>query len=253
MQAYSDSFSHLYNLRWGFFAEKISPKLINFHNKHFEVSKDAPILDICCGNGHLAELFNKEGIPVIGLDLSEPMIELAKQRNQAAIQSGMAEFVVGDASDFKFSQKFNYIVSTFDALNHLESFDALGGCFDSVFDALNDDGWFIFDLNTKVGLRRWSGVHVDNANDEIFMVTRGIVDEFNDVAYTQFTAFIQQDDGQYTRHEETIYNTIFQMKDIKDELEEIGFKEVLFTPLDNFPTPVDDPETFGKIVVLARK
>ena len=94
---------------------------------------------------------------------------------------------------------------------------------------------------------------MDNADDEIFMVTRGIVDEFEDVAYTQVTAFLRQDSGLYSRHEETIYNTIFAMKDIKDELEELGFKEVIFTPLDNFPTPVDDPESFGKIVILAKK
>lgn len=256
MQAYGDSFSQLYDLRWGFFAEKIAPKLIDFYRTHIaqgDQSSEFPVLDICCGNGHLAQLFNQAGISVIGLDLSEPMIAIAEQRNQAGIQQGMAEFVVGDAADFSFDRQFNFVVSTFDALNHLESFDALASSFESVYDALNKEGWFVFDLNTKVGLRRWSGVHVDNANDDIFMVTRGIVDEYNDVAYSQFTAFIQEDDGRYTRHEETVYNTIFQMQDVKDELLEIGFSQVHFSTLDHFPTPVETPEEFGKIIVFAKK
>ena len=253
MQAYGDSFAHLYNLNWGFFAEKIAPKLIDFYTSKFNVSKDEPILDICCGNGHLTQLFNREGIPVVGLDLSEPMLVLAEERNQAAVEAGMAEFVQGDAADFTFDRTFNYVVSTFDALNHLESFDALAGCFESVFDVLNKEGWFVFDLNTRIGLRRWSGIHVDNANDETFIVTRGIIDEYNDVAYTQITAFMQQDDGRYTRNEETVYNTIFQLKDVKDELEEIGFREVYFSTLDTFPTPEQEPESFGKIIVFAKK
>ena len=93
----------------------------------------------------------------------------------------------------------------------------------------------------------------DSSDEEIFMVTRGIFDEHNTIAYTQFTAFIKQDGENYTRHEETVYNIIFELQDVKDELEEIGYREVKFSPLDNFPTTVDDPESFGKIIVMAKK
>src|SRR5690349_2189257 len=38
------------------------------------------ILDVCCGTGTMAMMLHQEGFQTAGFDLSEPMIELAKQK-----------------------------------------------------------------------------------------------------------------------------------------------------------------------------
>jgi ubiquinone/menaquinone biosynthesis C-methylase UbiE len=55
------------------------------------------VLDVACGEGHFTRLLRRAGAAeVVGLDLSERMIELARQ--QEAQQPLGIEYVVGDAS-----------------------------------------------------------------------------------------------------------------------------------------------------------
>jgi hypothetical protein len=35
-------------------------------------------------------------------------------------------------------------------------------------------GFFIFDLNTRAGLRRWNSISVDDGDDNVLIITRGI-------------------------------------------------------------------------------
>jgi 2-polyprenyl-3-methyl-5-hydroxy-6-metoxy-1,4-benzoquinol methylase len=42
--------------------------------------KDKPILDLPCGTGRLAETLLSEGFTVVGVDISEPMLQVARRR-----------------------------------------------------------------------------------------------------------------------------------------------------------------------------
>jgi hypothetical protein len=181
------------------------------------------------------------------------MLEHARERAKDYIVSGQAKFIEGDAADFTLDELFGLVISTFDALNHLESFDALCSCFECVYDVTADNGYFIFDLNTRTGLKRWSGAHYDNADEEIIMFTRGVYDEFNEVAYTQISGFIKRDDGLYERFEETVYNTLFEMAAVKDALVDIGFRDVQFTPIEDLTRTIQEPEDLGRVFIIARK
>ena len=66
----------------------------------------------------------------------------------------------GDASDFTLGERFGLVVSTFDSLNHLENESALRKCFQCAHAVSN--GYFIFDLNTRNGLRRWNNIQVES-------------------------------------------------------------------------------------------
>jgi SAM-dependent methyltransferase len=253
MQAYGDSFAHIYNLRWGFFAERIAPKILSFYVNTNMGKSSKEVLDLCCGTGHLALILLQKGYRVTGLDLSPAMLEIAKEKNIEYIEQRQARFIEADAADFSLDQKFGLVVSTFDALNHLESFEALLSCFECVYDVTKDGGWFIFDLNTKLGLRRWSGAHFDNDDEELIIFTRGIFDEINEVAYTQISGFLRTESGLYERFDETVYNSIFNLAAVKDGLVDVGWKDIQFAHIDNLENPVQDPEELGRVFVLAQK
>ena len=102
--------------------------------------KPKRILEIGCGTGKLSELFLKHGCSVEGLDLSEPMLTIAKKRGVKVHYGGMA--------GFKLNRKFDVILSIFDSINYLQKKLELEKCFGAVFQHLAAGGLFIFDLNS---------------------------------------------------------------------------------------------------------
>jgi len=251
MQAYDKKFAHIYNKRWAGFARRIAPSLIEFYSSTPIGQKNTDILDLCCGAGHLAMHLLEEGYRVVGLDLSEHMLRYARENTAEFIASGQAEFIRADAADFKLNEKFGLVVSAYDSLNHLENEQALVGCFRSVFDVC--DGYFIFDLNTRWGLKRWNGIHIDDSSDDALIITRGIFDEQSVRAWTKFTGFAVNPDGSYDRFDETVYNTAFDMEWVRSALLDIGWNNIRFARYQDLATPVANPEKEPRAVIIAEK
>ena len=61
---------------------------------HIEITKDDTVLDVGCGNGFTAFILSKHAKAVVGIDLSEPLIDfLNKQPNPDNVS-----FLTGDAT-----------------------------------------------------------------------------------------------------------------------------------------------------------
>ena len=253
MQAYSAGFAKVYNLRWGGFAQQVAPLLKGFYETKPISQVNRSVLDLCCGTGQLAVLFLEAGYTVVGIDSSEHMLAYAKQNAGRFLAAGQAKFIQGDASHFTLEDRMGLVVSTFDALNHLEDEQALKQCFQCVFDVLDAGGVFIFDLNTRVGLRRWNGISVDDSNDDMLIINRGIYDGHGDKAWTRITGFVQGGDGLYWRFDETAFNTAFELERVKETLVGIGWKEVYFALGADLKTPLAEPEKEGRVFVVACK
>lgn len=252
MQGYGEDFARIYNMRWTHFAQNLAPRILAFYEAHQPAQAGTHVLDLACGTGQLAALFLDHGYEVVGLDLSPAMLEHARANNQVAVAAGRARFVEGDAADFELDERFGLVVSTFDALNHLPDFDDLEGCFASTAEVLAPGGWFIFDLNTRHGLQRWGGISVQDEED-LVLITRGVVVEEEGRAYTQISGFLRADDGRWDRFQEVAYNTIFALNEVAEALEDYGFAAVSFAAPRDLETPQGAPETHGRVVVLAQK
>jgi hypothetical protein len=144
------------------------------------------------------------------------------------------------------------VASTYDALNHLEDKAQLRSCFQSVFAVLDQDGVFVFDLNTQDGLRRWNSIRVDDF-DEVMVVSRGIYDGQGQRAYTQLSGFVLAEDGLYERFEETVYNTVFDLDWVRETLLEIGWQDVYFARGEDLVVPIEDPEREPRVFFVARR
>ena len=252
MQAYGDDFAAIYNMRWTHFARQVAPRILVFYEDALPAQAHHRVLDLACGTGQLAVYFLEHGYDVVGLDLSSAMLDHARAHAQAYIEAGRARFMEADAADFTLDGRFGLVISTFDALNHLPDFTALESCFRSVHAVLVPDGWFIFDLNTRLGLRRWAGITVQEEED-LVLITRGVVVEEEGRAFTQISGFLRQEDGRYKRFGQVAYNTIFDLADVADALREIGFRQVHFAVQNALGTPLEDPEAYGRVFVVARR
>jgi len=252
MQGYGKVFSKVYNLLWNDFADRVAPHIYDFYITTEVGQVKQPVLDLCCGTGRLSRFLLERDFRVVGVDLSEYMIAYARQNNLEYVIAEQADFLQGDAANFRLDEKFGLVVSTYDALNHLPSDEALRSCFQCVFDVLQDDGYFIFDLNTHAGLRHWNGVMV-RPGDEIYLINRGMYDEHTIKAWTKITGFVQDESGLFERFDETIYNTVFVMSEVRDWLLETGFKQVLFTAGGALNKPIENPEEQKRVFIIARK
>lgn len=251
MQAYDKGFAKVYDLRWSGFARQVAPLILDFYAATPIAQENKTVLDLCCGTGHLAVHFLARGYRVVGIDLSDHMLHYAREHARQYIQTGQATFIQGDASNFTLDERFGLVVSTFDSLNHLEHEQALYRCFQCVYAVC--DGYFIFDLNTRRGLKRWNSIQVDDSDDDVLIINRGIYDGHSDKAWTKITGFIRLPDGRYERFDETAFNTVFDMTKVRDALLAVGWKNVYFARIQDLRTPLDEPEKEGRVFIVAGK
>ena len=249
---YNQEFARIYNKHWIGFATQVAPYIRAFYENTPVGQTNRSALDVCCGTGQLAMYLLENGYDVTGLDFSPAMLDYAMENTQTYIEQDCARFVEGDAANFTLDGRFGLIVSTFDALNHLPDMAALQGCFRSVYTVLVDDGWFIFDLNTRRGLQRWAGMSVQNA-DDLVIITRGVLMEEQNRAYTQISGFLRLDNGLYERFEQTAFNTMFDMDVVHAALLETGFRSASFARINDLATPLESPEQEPHVFIIAQK
>ncbi len=102
------------------------------------------ILELACGTGQLTVPLASAGFQVTGLDLSEPMLTVARQR--AAARHVSVEHVLGDMRAFDLGRRFALIFIARNSLLHLHSPKDLLAAFAMVRRHLEPGGIFAFDI-----------------------------------------------------------------------------------------------------------
>ena len=91
--------------------------------EHLDILRDDRVLEIGCGHGVAATLVCErlEGGHLTAVDRSEKMIEAAKLRNAAYVETGRAEFLVADLEDLDLGgRRFDKIFAVRVGLFHRE-------------------------------------------------------------------------------------------------------------------------------------
>ncbi|MBO8164656.1 MAG: class I SAM-dependent methyltransferase [Brevibacillus sp.] len=77
------------------------------------------VLDLACGTGRISIPLAAAGIPVTGIDLSEEMLNRARQKAEQAGVADRIRFLQGDMRDFVLDQTFPLIMIPFRSFLHL--------------------------------------------------------------------------------------------------------------------------------------
>lgn len=251
-QAYGKSFARIYNQMWGSFSIKAASHIMKFYEDKDIYKSNRNVLDICCGTGQLALEFLKHDYHVTGIDLSPHMISYARENTRKFETKGAVNFIEADASNFDLKKEYGLAVSIFDSVNHLEDKKALKGCFNSVYQCIVENGYFIFDLNTREGLNRWNGMQIED-RENIFLLIKGIYEVNKEKAITRVSGFIKEKDDLYSRFEEIVYNYAYSITEVKKLLEEIGWNRVYFALIKDLNKNIEEPEKEDRIFVVAQK
>jgi SAM-dependent methyltransferase len=105
------------------------------------------VLDLCCGTGLLAGELIARGYRVVGVDESDAMLAVARERLGPDVELSRTTL-----PDLPVEGAFDAAVCTFDGLNYLAP-NALRLTIAAVARRLRTSGWLVFDLHTDAMMR----------------------------------------------------------------------------------------------------
>jgi SAM-dependent methyltransferase len=111
-------------------------------------SLPGPVLELGCGTGRVALALARAGLQVVGLDLSEAMLQVfrSKLALEPAEVRERVELVHGSMADFNLGRKFGLILVPFRAFQHLMTVEDQRACLLSVAQHLLPAGRFVHNL-----------------------------------------------------------------------------------------------------------
>jgi SAM-dependent methyltransferase len=109
--------------------------------------KGNSILDLACGPGRHSVILAKKGYSVTGVDLSPFLLNMAKQRAEAAEVE--IEWVHEDMRSFKRPKAFELCMSMFTSFGYFERKEDDLEVLHNIHESLTNDGVFIIDVISK--------------------------------------------------------------------------------------------------------
>ena len=117
----------------------------------FSKKKPKNILDVGCGTGSHSLLLSRRGYSVTGIDISERMIRLAKNK---ALEEGLkVDFLVQDMRKLDLSKRFDCAICAFGGFGYLLTFKDLVKFLSRLRTYLRPEGLFMFEFWNVGGVR----------------------------------------------------------------------------------------------------
>ena len=104
------------------------------------------IAELGCGTGTMTRLLARAGYDMIGIDLSEEMLDIARYEHPE--DESEILYLHQDMREFELFGTVSAIVSLCDSMNYITSEEDLLQVFRLVNNYLDPNGYFIFDMNT---------------------------------------------------------------------------------------------------------
>jgi len=211
--------------------------------------KDGLVLDLGCGTGSMTEVLAGYGYDMIGVDISEDMLEIAMEKR---LESGHdILYLLQDMREFELYGTVGAVVSICDSLNYLLEEEDLVETFRLVNNYLDPKGLFIFDLNTEYKYRELLGDRTiaEDREDESF-IWDNYYDEEDQINEYALSIFIREEEDLYRKFTETHYQRAYSLDTIKECLFEAGMEFVAVYDAFTHQPPKENSE---RIYVLARE
>ena len=232
---------------WADFVERAFLKYLD--------KKPELVLDLACGTGSMTVELAKRGYDMIGVDLSEDMLNEAYMRS---VGQGIL-YLCQDMRSFELYGTVGAAVCCLDSINYLTEEGDLERCLSTLHNYLDPDGLLLFDVNTPY---KFKNIYSNNAyilEDEldlgdgeqaaVFCGWQNSFDEESGICDFYLTVFEEREDGSYSREEEHQVERCYTPEELNKILEDCGF-ELLGTWSDFDFSPVTD--TSERLYIAAR-
>ena len=206
------------------------------------------LLDVACGTGGFSNEFAKLGVEVIGTDISEEMLGIARE-NSADLGLDVL-YLCQAAEELDLYGTVDGAVCCLDSLNHITDYKKLCKAFQKVSLFLEPDCLFIFDLNTEFKHR---SVLSDNVfvieHDDVYCVWANKYKEKNSTVEINLDFFVEND-GLYERFNEHFCECAYSQQEVEKALKMAGLQVVAV-----FDDMTEQPlnETTERAIFITRK
>lgn len=199
---------------------------VNFIIKNINENniKSNDILELCCGTGNITIPLCKKGYNVYGVDISEKMLTIAKDK---ALENDLdIEFINQDVLEYNTNKKYSIILTCCDGINYIEE-GKVETLFKKIYNILDFGGVFIFDISTLYKLK--DVLHdktYGEVSNKFSYIWQNYHDNSSNVTEMYLTFFIKNAKGSYDKYDETHFLKAYDSDYLKSLLFKVGFKNV---------------------------
>ena len=193
------------------------------------------ILDIGCGQGYFLQNLKINKKNYLGIDLSKEQIKVCKEKGLNAKCVALEDV----------EEKFDCLVAIFDVLNYIDK-NSLKEFLDSAYNTLNENGYFIFDVNTLFGFEEVAQGTIVIDNDKNFISIDAVFE--NEKLFTNITMFSQENNNLFSKENDEIIQYYHTQKELETLVKQSGFSIV---EIKNFNLHSD--ENSDKLIFILKK
>ncbi len=207
------------------------------------------LLDLACGTGGFSLEFAEMGMQVIGVDISEDMLSIARQKCEDENREIL--FLNQSAQSLELYGTVDGAVCCLDSLNHITDFNDFKTAVEKVSLFLEPDRLFIFDVNSEYKQREILGNNTFiKENEGVFCSWQNSYDAEKHLTCIDLDIFCETDDGTYIRTAETFFERVYTKKEIDAVLSKAGFKTEAVLDGDSFGALREDSQ---RVLYVVRK
>lgn len=206
------------------------------------------ILDLACGTGSLTLELAKAGYEMIGVDMSADMLAEAMQKTAELDMRPL--FLKQRMETLDLYGTVDAIVCGLDSINYLVKPGSLDAAFARVSLFLEDDGLFIFDVNTEKKFKTIDMQAFVRESENCFCVWQADYEAETRLMEYYLDFFVRDDDERYDRYTEHHTERMYPLEELQRALESHEMRlEGVFGELS---TDAPDPDA-DRIFVVARR
>lgn len=149
------------------------------------------VLELACGTGNITSLLAQKNYRIDAVDLSEEMLTVAQEKLKNNM--GKVRFIHSDMLELDLNKKYDVILCLCDGVNYITDLEDIDHLFGNVYDLLNENGLFIFDISSEYKLAKVLGNNTYAENfDDFSYIWENFYDEESRMLEFDFTIFLEE-------------------------------------------------------------
>ncbi|MCR4691176.1 MAG: class I SAM-dependent methyltransferase [Lachnospiraceae bacterium] len=208
---------------------------------------DGLVCDLACGTGNMTFRLMQRGYDMIGIDLSDRMLDLARKKDP----EGKILFLQQDMCEFELYGTVRAVTMACDSINYLLSEEQVEEVFRLVNNYLDPGGIFLFDFNTREKYETGIGsVTIAENRENSSFIWDNYFDSESGINECNLTVFLKKEEsGLFERMQETHIQKGYDPETIRRLLEKAGLLFLSAMTMEELGIE-DDP---GRYLVVAKE